>query len=543
MVSRIKNTPQSEAINVNGFAYRDESQRRSSALALEMELLTISASKAARSIFEELGANCSGSQINNDNEVFGGENPHETIEDVREVLEIGDNLSRVSWGSNAMNNRAYYIVDNGHGPVTVKPKEDSEGGEASAKRVQAFLNDWIKETGWYYRQAEVCNRLDRHGEVFDILQYQEDGILQLQFAEPVDLNDDADSEYQFVEDSDLDFSEDLGVRRTNDLMYKPVAYFIDGAWYNDLQYNTKKNRLAEFDADNVLIQHRKRNVLSRDNRGLNLYWPVREELTWAKKLLSNLMRVSSFQAAFGAIRTISEIHSADAVKSYLGTLQSGTATGNTAEKYDVPAPSVVTVPASIKYEFPETGAGTSNHIEMLVNLLRACASGMRLPEFMLTANVGEGNFASTLVSEGPFHKGMRFEQGQMIQEDERILYQALRWAAERSVDGISHEDIDRIRIEVKAPRVQTRNRKEDYEVNKDLWEKRVISRKTLAASEDKDDEAEQAQIATEIPGEHPAPLSVQKIPASPGPKGGMTSDPLKEKGVMSGEPAKDPLKE
>lgn len=541
MSSRLKNRPQTEAIN--GFTIRDTPQPPSS-IAYEMEMLSIAASKAARSIFEELGVNCGTTQNNDDSEVFGGSNPHETIDDVNTTLEIGDNLSRVSWGSNAMNNRAYYIVDNGHGPITVKPKEDVEGGKESAKRVQTFLNGWIPENGWYQRQAEVCHRLDRHGEVFDILHFQDDGILQLQFAEPVDLDDDADSEYQFVEDSDLEFTDTLGVRRTNDLMFKPVAYFIDGTWYDDLQYNTKKNRLAEFAADTqVLIQHRKRNVLSRDNRGLTLYWPVREELTWAKKHLSNMMRVSTFQAAYGMIRTVSEIHSADQVKSYLGSLQTGTANQNQAEKFDFPAPAVVTKPSSVQYEFPETGAGASNHIEINTNMLRACAAGLRLPEFMLTANVGEGNFASTLVSEGPFHKGMRFEQGQMIQEDLRILYQALRWAAENSVDGLSHEDIDRVTIEVKAPRVQTRNRKEDYEVNKDMWEKRIISRKTLAASEDKDDDAEQAQIATEIPNEHPAPLSIQKIPTAPGPEGAMTSDPLKEKGVMSGKPAEDPTKE
>jgi hypothetical protein len=541
MVSRLKNRPLDE--EVNGFRIREESPK-SSSMSIEMEMLSIAVSKAARNVFEELGTSCAGSQENSDAEVFGGANPHETIDDVNEVLDIGDSLSRVSWGSNAMNNRAYYIVDSGHGPVTVKPKEDSEGGEASAKRVQQFLDDWIKESYWYQRQAEVCNRLDRHGEVFDILQYQDDGILQLQFAEPVDLDDDADSEYQFSEDSDLAYQDFLGVRRTNDLMFKPVAYFIDGAWYDDLRYKTKKNMLADFaDDTDVLIQHRKRNVLSRDNRGLSLYWPVREELTWAKRLLANLMRVSTFQAAYGMIRTVSEIHSADAVKSYLGSLQTGTANANNAEKFDFPAPAVVTKPASVTYEFPETGAGTSNHIEMLVNLLRACASGMRLPEFMLTANVGEGNFASTLVSEGPFHKGMRFEQGQMINEDLRILYQALRWAAEKSVDGISHEDIDRITLEVKAPRVQTRNRKEDFEVNQAMWEKRVISRKTFAASEDKDDEAEQAQIATEIPAEHPAPLSIQKIPTPTGPEPGLKSDQLAEKGVMSGEPPEDPLKQ
>jgi hypothetical protein len=52
-----------------------------------------------------------------------------------------------------------------------------------------------------------------------------------------------------------------------------------------------------------------------------LYWPVREELIFAKKLLANLMRTSSFQAAFGAIRTIMGNPSVDAVKSLVATME------------------------------------------------------------------------------------------------------------------------------------------------------------------------------------------------------------------------------
>jgi hypothetical protein len=540
MVSRIKRPLPPEEIN--GFTYRDHPVTHNN-FVTEMELLSISASKVARSILEELGTSCQGSQENSDGEVHGGENPHETIEDVREVLEIGDNLSRICWGSNALNNRQYYIVDTGHGPVTIKPKRDSASHKASAERVQGFIDDWIIETGWYRRQAEVSNRLDRHGEVFDMLYFQDDGILQLAFAKPMDLEDDADSKYLFVEDSELEFTDDLGVRRTNDLRYKPTAYYIDGNWYDDLPFNTPMKYLATIPKETqTLIQHRKRNVLSDDSRGLSLYWPVREELTWAKRLLANLMRVSTFQASYGMIRTVNEMFGVDATKSYLNSQQTGKL-GSSPEKFDHPAPAVVTKPSSISYEFPETGAGISNHIETLVNLLRASASGMRLPEFMLTANVSEGNFASTLVSEGPFHKGMKFEQGQMVEEDMRILQQALRFAASKSVDGISDEDINNVTIEVKLPRVQTRNRKEDFEVNKQMYYDRAISRKTYAASEDRDDDAEQAQIAAEIPTEHTAPLATQKIPTPPGPEGTPDTSPLKEKGVMAGEPVEDPLKE
>ena len=407
-------------------------------LAVESELFAIQATKMASKIFEELGTSCGGTATGDDVFPSGGEEPYETIDDVRQVMILGTQLSRVCWGSNAMNNRKYYIADTGH-VVTVKPRQqdgslssDSVKSDA-VRRVEKFLEDWMKETGWKLRQAEVSNRLDQHGEVFDLLHYGQDGILRPYFAEPTDLDDDPKSIFQDAdpEDSERQYVDLLGVRRTNDIRYVPTDYFINDQWFPDLLRVSTMGRIPDSEKlqERTAVQHRKRNVLGNDPRGLTLYWPVREEMVFAKKLLANLMRVSAFQAAFGAIRTINASQGADAVRSWMNSQQTGAGNSGESEKFDFPSAAVVTVPQSVSYDFPETGAGNSNQIEVLVSLLRACAAGMKLPEFMLTANVSEGNFASTLVSEGPFHKGMRFEQFQMVTEDERILWQALRYAA------------------------------------------------------------------------------------------------------------------
>ena len=199
---------------------------------------------------------------------------------------------------------------------------------------------------------------------------------------------------------------------------------------------------------------------------------------------------------------------------------------------------MVTVPSTVKYEFPETGLGQSNHIEVLVQLLRACASGMRLPEFMLTANVSEGNFASTLVSEGPFHKGMRFEQERMVEEDKRILMQALKYAASVGEHDLTAEDIDAVILHIKPPRVQTRNRKEDFEVNQKLWEDGLLSGKDFLASEGYEYESQHSQIANERENELPPPG--QKAATVTGPVAGVQADGMQEPGVSAGEPDPEP---
>lgn len=525
-----------------------KSRRPDSTPMVEMELMAIEAAKAARQIFEELGTSCS-TRTNDNGDEFphGGEEPYVTITDVNEVMLLGDQLSRICWGANAKDNRAYYIVGTGH-TVTVKPKDenqDVERSKAAVKRVEAFLEKWFDEVDWRNRQLEVSHRLDRHGEVFDTVHYDEDGILRLNFAEPTDLDEDPESEYANIdpESSRSPFIELFGVRRTNDLSYKPVAYFVDGLWYPEMRYVTPMGALPDPERlqAETAIQHRKRNVLGNDPRGLTLYWPVREELIWAKKILANLMRVSGFQAAFGAIRTINTAMGADQTRSWLASQQRGTGSAGDSEKFDFPSPAVVTTSKGISYEFPETGRGAQNHIEVHVSCLRACASGMKLPEFMLTANVSEGNFASTLVSEGPYHKAMQVEQQMMVKEDLRLLHQALRYAAESNVEDLSMSDIDQVRLDIKPPIVQTRNRKEDFDVNKEMWDRGLIPGKEVVANEGKDWDSQQAQRKNELSNELPLPEGSAlhgKSGSDPGPLPDSKADPMKEKGVSKGDPSK-----
>jgi hypothetical protein len=528
-----------------------QTEKPNTSLVIEHEYLMISLAKESRAIIEELGTSCGsgrgrcgGVNTSGEGDEFphGGDEPYENIQDVKDTMMLGDSLSRICWGTNAKDNRSYYIADTGH-TVTVKPKDEKSTESEPVRRIERFLEEWFKENNWKVRQSEVSHRLDRHGEAFDIVHYGMDGIVRVNFAEPTDLEDDPNSTFNDPdpENTKLPFVDMLGVRRTNDMLYRPTGYYINNDWYPDLTFSSPMGIVPDPMqlTARAAIQHRKRNVLANDPRGLTLYWPVREEMVWGKKLLSNLIRMSSFQAAFGALRVINAGMGADAVKSWLASQQSGGGQTGDHETFDMPAPSVVTTSSNVKYEFPETGKGASNHIEVLLNILRACASGMKLPEFMLTANVSEGNFASTLVSEGPFHKGMRYEQALMVQEDLRIIYQALRYAAQSGVMNLTDADIDAVVIDIKPPRVQTRNRKEDFEVNQTLWEAGELSGKEWLAAEGYERAAQQAQIAQERAAEHPLPAGSPHAAGgdgTPGPKKPKTADPMKEKGVSAGNP-------
>lgn len=530
-------------------------QRPEISLMGALELLEHQKAMFARQILEELGTGCGLSGDTDDRDIPGSEDPFEnaTIDDIRDLLDRGEQAAATPWGKNAWRNRACYIAGpQGHRYVVKPASETGSSAGESVVRVQEYLKQWMASSAsgyWSSRQQEVCRRLDEHGECLDLLYYEPGKPLRLSFVEPSDLDEDPRSRYQ-PDTGDEPFVDILGIRRTNDVLYRPVAYYVStvsdsvsGQWLGDLEYHkAEKLEPADFTAfspaTRCVVQYRRRNVVSVKPRGLSLFWDVREELRWAKVLLGNLMRVSAFQAAFGAIRTINTSAGADAVKAHLQSQNSGAA-GQPAERMEFPSPSVVTVPSSVKYEFPETGAGVTNHAEVELLLLRAVAAGLQLPEFMLTANVSEGNFASTLVSEGPFHKVIVADQGQMVIEDLRLVWEALVWGAlEDPESGITVADLQAVTIEAKPPSVQTRNRKEDWDIHFEAWKAGRISAKTLNASQGWEYDEEQEQRRAED-GELEPPMT--EHPATPGvtgPDAERRSDPLAERGVMAGDPGR-----
>ena len=110
-----------------------------------LELLEHSKARLARQIVEELGSGCGLSGETDDRDVPGGEDPFEnaTIDDIRDLLDRGQQLAATPWGKNAWRNRACYIAGpQGHRYV-VKPVAETtaaSAGSAASDRKSTRLN-------------------------------------------------------------------------------------------------------------------------------------------------------------------------------------------------------------------------------------------------------------------------------------------------------------------------------------------------------------------------------------------------------------------
>jgi hypothetical protein len=131
---------------------------------------------------------------------------------------------------------------------------------------------------------------------------------------------------------------------------------------------------------------------------------------------------------------------------------------------------------------------------------------------------------------------MRRNQDQMVREDRMVIHQALMYAAQSGSFDLSVDDVMSVNVEVKPPRVQTRNRQEDFDIGYKLWEGSLLDGKQLMAQEGFEFDQSQPQVKSERAAEIPPPM-IAKVPVT-GPEPDAKGDPMKEKGVSKGDPTK-----
>jgi len=262
------------------------------------------------------------------------------------------------------------------------------------------------------------------------------------------------------------------------------GYFIDGTWVEARE-----------------IQHRKANVDANVKRGLPLFFPVRKNLRRAEKLLRNMSVVAEIQSAIAIIRkhasgsraTIEQFVQSEATSS---VAQPGTPWTNYFRRYG--PGTILDALAGVDYEFPAAGIDAGRYVVVLQAELRAIASRLVMPEFMLTSDASNANYASTMVAEGPAIKIFERLQHDMLQDDlelmRRVVACAVR-AGRLPAEALSGVDIRGI-----PPTLAVRDRLSDARADEILLRNRAMSVQTMAMRHGLDPEREQRLIAQQAEG-------------------------------------------
>ncbi len=375
------------------------------------------------------------------------------------------------FGKNAIENRISYTVGSGH-VYSVEWKKDEEEDKESTllEDVEAVIADFCKQTRWAARQMEIRRRLDRDGECFLRLFERQDQLL-VRFVEPWQV-----STPTHMASSKADA---FGIRTDPDDVETVLGYWVDG----DL-----------IDADK--IQHRKANVDMNVRRGLPSLWTARKELHKAKVLLDQLATKVGIHTAIALIRT-HKAASATGISSFVQANANKTvtnsATGETSYHRKYGAGTIIDAPEGVSYDLPAASLKVKEAVDAVQAQLRAAASSLVMPEFMLSSDASNANYSSTMVAENPSVKMFQRLQYETIEFDTALIERALRLA--ESTGRLPAGTVDRINVVATPTNLQTSNRLDDAQADQILVDKGAMSRQTMAERNDLDWDTEKQRMA------------------------------------------------
>lgn len=371
---------------------------------------------------------------------------------------------------NGIDNRINFVVGTGHRyqPTVIKGRSATDKELDAVKEV---IDDWIEANDWHNRQQESRRRLDRDGESF-LRIFESPDMIIVRAVEPAQV---------YTPTNYTEPYQTFGVTTAPKDVESIAGYFID-----------------EEPVPAAEIQHRKANVDRTSKRGKPTIWASRRSFDRAGKLLRNMSVVAATQASIAMIRRhkgasptqIGAISSANAA--YRST---NTATGETTKHRRYRPGTIIDASANTDYDFPIVGVSADRMVAILQAELRAIAARLNMPEYMLTADASNGNYASTMVAGGPAHRNFQVLQASTMTADLQLLRRVIRHAI---AAGRLPEDIERrVYIAIEPPKIDVVNRIDDARANQILHQERIISRSTWRAREDLDDDTEQANIDRE----------------------------------------------
>jgi capsid protein len=371
---------------------------------------------------------------------------------------------------NGHENRISFIVGSGH-RYRAALKKHQQASPALAADVQQVLDEFVSQNQWHRRQQEIVRRKDRDGEALLRFFVDPAGVTRVRFVEPAMVATPAD--WSSVP------SASFGILTDRDDVESVVSYFIDG---------------RRVDASE--IQHRKANVDSNVKRGLPLFYPVMKNLRRAEKLLRNMSVLAEVQSAIALVRkhrhgTRTSVE--QFVANQADATRTSSVTGRTTNYKRFAPGTILDAYGNIDYDFPAAAINAGNYVAVLQAELRAIASRLVMPEFMLTADASNANYASTMVAEGPAMKMFQRLQAEQMAEDLEVMWRVVDNAI--AAGRLPPEARLNIEIQASPPALVMRDQLRDAQVARIEHAAGILSPQTWSQRSGLDYDQEQANFA------------------------------------------------
>ena len=113
----------------------------------------------------------------------------------------------------------------------------------------------------------------------------------------------------------------------------------------------------------------------------------------------------------------------------------------------------------MEYDFPAAGLDAGAYVAVLQAELRAIASRLVMPEFMLTSDASNANYSSTMIAEGPAMRMFARLQAEQIADDLEVMWRVVRAAV--AAGRLPPEALTAIEIQATPPSLAVRDQLEE----------------------------------------------------------------------------------
>lgn len=243
------------------------------------------------------------------------------------------------------------------------------------------------------------------------------------------------------------------------------------------------------------IVHIKVGVDSNEKRGVTIFAPVLESLASYDKWLETELQARKLQASVVLWRKVQGGPSQ--VSAMADTAAFGT--GNDVngafrrERYR-PGTILTTSPQTeLQFLHPQTNFGDAVPLGRL--MLLGIAAGAGVPEFMLSADASNANYASTMVAEGPAVK--------LFESEQQFFANALdglwQWVMQQAVQAglLPADALELIAPSWTFPTLVNRNRAKDRDTDANLVKAGILSRAEVARRDNVDPELMRSELERE----------------------------------------------
>lgn len=388
---------------------------------------------------------------------------------------------------NVLNVHKLYAVGKG---LKYEVEARNPAGEGYVESVQALVDAFTESNELAIKEPEIIDRVLTDGECFVRLFPTQSGLMCMRFVEP-----------EFVKaPASADLRDSYGVRTAlNDVETVEGYWIVEG----DLSNGTPPT----FVPASEIVHFKHWDTPSSSKRGLSAFYPVESTLRGTEDLLQSTVSMAKARAKVAMVRKIAGAVKAGAdalVTSQRAATMTDQSTGNVTNMERIPYGGVITTRVGDELEFPGAAISAADHVGVMQMALRYIAARFSMPEYMLSSDASNSNYASTMVAESPFVRFMEFVQDRLS-----TLLGKNRWPGHRRSlvwRQIQHaidcrflpiDTLTKVNVTVTGPSLTVRDVSKEALVDKIYIEAGVKSIKTVQIEQGLDPDTEEANMAAE----------------------------------------------